>query len=120
MECARLVAAIESIKTQRYSTNVITILSKIQRRFTFGVVIVIAHYLAWRGAVILIHHGPVEGFSTNLFFNLFALRWYVVAAVSLYSIYLRFFSTKRQWDIYGPPLALLSSASMYLEIQKYV
>ena len=93
----------------------------IKTRFTLGVAVVLLHYVAWRFGVFLIHHDhDVEGFGAHFFFTTFDLRWYVLAGVCIYSFVRRFAFSKHEWDIYGPILAVLSSALMYLEIQKYV
>jgi hypothetical protein len=93
----------------------------IKTRFTLGVAAVLLHYAAWRFGVFLIKHDhDVEGFGAHLFFMTFDIRWYVVAAVCIYSFVRRFATQKREWDVYGPILSLVSAALMYLEIQKYV
>jgi hypothetical protein len=92
----------------------------IKSRFTLGVALVLFHYAAWRVAVVLIHFDHnVEGFGANFLFTTVTLRWYVVASACLYSLLRRFALRKHQWDIYGPPLALVSAAAMHLEALKY-
>jgi hypothetical protein len=93
----------------------------IRNRFTIGVGLALLHYLAWRVAVFGIHHSnEVEGPAADFFFTVFTIRWYVVAGVCAYSVLRRFVFRPHQWDLYGPPLSLLSACLMYLEIQKYV
>ena len=78
------------------------------------------HYVAWRLAFVVIHFDSnVEGFGAAFLFTTVALRWYVVAAVCVYSLLRRFALRTHQWDIYGPPLALVSAAAMHLEALKY-
>ena len=97
------------------------ILRIIKTRFTLAVLVVLLHYAVWRLGVFLIHHETeVEGFGARLFFATFGLRWYVVAGAFLYSVIQRFAMKIHEWDIYAPPLALLSAALIWLEIQKYV
>lgn len=92
----------------------------IKSRFTLGVALVLLHYAAWRLAVVLIHFDHnVDGFGVSFLFTMVALRWYVVTSVCVYSLVRRFALQKHQWDIYGPPLALLSASAMYLEALKY-
>lgn len=92
----------------------------IKMRFTLGVGLVLLHYAVWRCAILLIHYVPnVEGFAANLLFTTVAARWYVVAAVCAYSLLRRFALQKHQSDLYGPPLAVLSAGTMYLEALKY-
>ena len=93
----------------------------IKARCTFAVLGVLLHYATWRFGVFLIHHETdVEGFGERLLFATFSLRWYVVAEAFVYSVLRRFALKKHEWDIYSPPLALLSAALMSLEIQRYV
>jgi len=95
--------------------------ASIKSRFTLGVTVVLLHYIAWRLGVFLMNHdNEVEGFGEHVTFITFYSRWYVVAAVCLYSLARRFALSKHEWDIYGPPLAFLSATLMYLEIQRYV
>ncbi len=93
----------------------------IKSRLTIGVAVALLYYAAWRFGVFLIHHDhDVEGFGAHFFFTTFDIRWYVVAAVCIYSVARRFVLRPHKWDVYGPILAVLFSALMYLEIQKYV
>lgn len=97
------------------------VLLSIRNRFTIGVGLALFHYLAWRVAVFGIHHSTeVEGAAADFFFTVFSIRWYVVAGVCVYSVLRRFVLRPHQWDLYGPPLSVLSASLMYLEIQKYV
>lgn len=96
------------------------VLTAIKSRFTIGVALVLLHYGVWRLAVVVIHFdNNVEGFGAGLLFTTVALRWYVVAAVCVCALLRRFVFQKHQWDIYGPPLALVSAAAMYLDALKY-
>lgn len=93
----------------------------IKSRFTLGVAVSLLYYLAWRLAVLLISVDQnVEGLGAHFFIGVFYIRWYVVAAVCIYSFVRRFALQKHEWDIYGPPLAVLSAVLIYLEIQKYL
>jgi hypothetical protein len=90
-------------------------------RFTVAVVVVLLHYATWRlGVFLLRHETSVEGFGSWLFFAAFGLRWYVVVGAFAYSVLQRFAMRKHEWDIYAPPLAVLSAALMWLEIQQYI
>jgi len=91
----------------------------IKSRFTIGVAVALLNYVAWRFGVFLIHL-EMEGFGAYFFFTTFELRWYVAAAVCIYSFVRRFALRPHEWDVYGPILAVLFSVLMYLEIQKYV
>ena len=98
-----------------------SVVAAIKTRFTLGVVVALMHYIAWRFAVLLIRYDhDIEGFGAHFFFGIVYVRWYVVAAVCIYSFIRRFVLREREWDIYGPPLAALSAVLMYLEIQKYI
>ena len=62
----------------------------------------------------------LRGRPPNSFCTVFILCWHVVAGVCAYSVLRRFMLKPHQWDLYGPPLSVLSACLMYLEIQKYV